>query len=202
MGPDRSQLWPESSAGPYPQCGADERSRVSDQAILDGMVGQFFWSVRWSEISLDFIVNRELVISSCLRMPVKLVLLPPEEAAPSSGQFRNQPVLSIPSESFCYVPVHVLQSPLLRPASYLLPGILKPKGCFLGTGDSFYNWKCISFYGSPKNQGWETTKGNRREKESQKVPDVLLIGKPGRRLWDFIFAWKLCFSILMGHFYS
>lgn len=46
-------------------------------------------------------------------------------------------------ESFCYLPAHILQSPLLRPASYLLPEIrpeiLKPKGCFLGTGDSFYN---------------------------------------------------------------
>lgn len=70
MGPDRSQLWPESSAGPYPQCGADERSRVSDQAILDGMVGQLFWSVRWSEISLDFIPGTESwlsqVVSGCL----------------------------------------------------------------------------------------------------------------------------------------
>lgn len=71
-----------------------------------------------------------------------LVLLPPEEAAPSSGQFQKH-FLSVARASFCYLPAHILQSPLLRPASYLLPEIcpeiLKPKGCFLGTGDSFYN---------------------------------------------------------------
>lgn len=72
---------------------------------------------------------------------MKLVLLPPEEAAPSVDSFTN---LSVPLiESFCYLPVHILQSPPLRSASYPLPEIspeiLKPKGCFLGTGNVFYN---------------------------------------------------------------
>lgn len=151
------------------------------------MVGQLFWSTRCSEISLDFIVKRVLIISSC---PCETGSI----ATRGSSALKwtvLETTFYLSSESFCYLPAHVLQSPLLRPASYLLPEIrpeiLKPKGCFLGTGDSFYNWKCISFYGSPKNKGWETTKGN-KEKKSQKVPDVLLIGKPERRLWN-IFAW-------------
>ena len=74
---------------------------------------------------------------------MKLVLLPPEEAAPSVDSFTNH-FLYVPLiESFCYLPVHILKSPPLRSASYPLPEIspkiLKPKGCFLGTGDLFYN---------------------------------------------------------------
>lgn len=98
---------------------------------------------------------------------MKLVLLPPEEAAPSSGQFRNQTVLSIPSESFCYLPVHVLQSPLLRPASYLLPEILKPKGCFLGTGD-FIIENAYPFMGLPRIRVGKPQKETEEKKSHRK----------------------------------
>ena len=163
------------------------------------MVGQLFWSTRCSKISLDFVVNRVLVISRCPRMPMMpQVLLPPDEAVPSSGQFQKPLFICCKSHfATClrtYCRAHFWDL---------------PPTCYLKSALKFWNQRAASwelaihftienaypFMGLPRIRVGKPQKGSRREKESQKVPDVLLIGKPERRLWN-VFAWDFISTFL------
>ena len=163
------------------------------------MVGQLFWSTRCSEISLDFIVKRVLIISSCSCETGSIAT-----RGSSALKWTVLETTFYLSSSFCYLPAHILQSPLLRPASYLLPEIcpeiLKPKGCFLGTGNSFYNWNAYPFMGLPRIRAGKPQKETERKNVTESTR--CFINRKARKKTLKHICMRLCFYVLMGHFYS
>ena len=199
MGPGRSQLWPL-------RVQLDPTHRVGLTRGREWVTRQY-WMARWVSSS-DLqgavkyhwtLLGRVLIISSCSCETGSIAT-----RGSSALKWTVLETTFYLSSSFCYLPAHILQSPLLRPASYLLPEIcpeiLKPKGCFLGTGNSFYNWNAYPFMGLPRIRAGKPQKETERKNVTESTR--CFINRKARKKTLKHICMRLCFYVLMGHFYS